>query len=420
VYNLTFQNPSGGTNIIREIDVTQGQHVRQGQILSRLDSTLLQQNVDVAQAAVAAAQKRVDIAQARQARTIKFSQALIAEAESAFHAAQATLQATNQRAQASIVAAQATLTSDQHVLAATQQEVKTQMQAGQAQLKQSIANCQPSQQNGAPTPTSQDEGQTALTQNETPTPTSQNDSHTALTQMDAVHACVYQAQAQYQQVVATAQTSIATVQAQVTKDQAALAQASAEARIAVTTAQGLVTTARAHILVATHDPDLLLAAQDVAAAQEDLTLALGQLQTAQLNLTTNTTLIAPHDGIVTAINGTVGGPPDIHVNTAPAGVGSADTGVFIQLVDPSHVDRLLLNVNEADIAKVKVGQHVQFTLKAHADRQFSGTVSAISPNGVSLDTGMAYPVIVSIASASVRGVTLFPNMTTTATIAVKI
>src|SRR5262249_38598006 len=55
VYNLTFQNPSGGSNIIREIDVTQGEYVRQGQILARLDPTLLQQSVNAAQTAVIAA-----------------------------------------------------------------------------------------------------------------------------------------------------------------------------------------------------------------------------------------------------------------------------------------------------------------------------------------------------------------------------
>src|SRR5262249_42965049 len=72
VYNLTFQNPSGGINIIHEIDVTQGEAVRQGQVLARLDSTLLQQNVNAAQAAVDAAQNRVNISLARQERAIKF------------------------------------------------------------------------------------------------------------------------------------------------------------------------------------------------------------------------------------------------------------------------------------------------------------------------------------------------------------
>lgn len=343
VYNLTFRNPLATYNVISEIDVTQGEYVRQGQVLARLDAAFFQRNVDAAQAAVIVTQEHLNVSLARQARAIKESQALLAEAEANFHAAQATLHATSLQAQASIAEAQATLTSDQRILVAVQQQAKTQIQAGQAQA---------------------------------------------------------------------AKVAVTTAEAQVTKDRAAIAQVSTTAKLAVTNAQGQVAITWAHVLVATYDPDLLVAAQDVAQAREGLTVALEQLQTAQLYLTTNTVLLAPGDGIVTAINGTVGSLPGIRTNIAPRGISSADTSVFIQLVDLSHVNQLLLNINETDIMKVKVGQHVQFTLKAYADRQFSGIVSAISPNGVYIENAMTYPVIVSIAPESMKGVTLFPNMTT--------
>ncbi len=400
VYNLTFQNSGGGSNIISEIDVTQGEHVRQGQLLARLDPTLLQRNVDAAHAAVAAAQNRLDANLARQQRSIKWLQALVAEAEASYHAAKATLSTTNLQAQASIAEAQSTLTGDKHVLAVVQQQAKTQMQAGQAQLKQSIASCKTSPQD------------------EKPTPASHNQSKHATTRRDTVKVCEDLARAEYDQVVATAQSSVATAQEQLIKDQAAIVQASASARAAVTAAQEQVAVTWAHILVAAYEPGPLDAAKDVAEARENLTAATEQLHTAQLNLTNDTILIAPHDGTVTAINGTVGGPPAIHTNIAPQATGSADTGVFIQLVDLAHVDHLLLNVDETDIMKVKVSQHVQFTLKAYADHRFSGTVSAISPNGVMVDNVMKYSVIVSIAPESMKGVTLFPNMTATGTIAV--
>jgi multidrug efflux pump subunit AcrA (membrane-fusion protein) len=400
VYNLTFQSSDGGGNIISEIAVTQGEHVRQGQVLARLDPTLLQRNVDAAHAAVVAAQNRLAANLARQQRSIQWLQALVAEAEASYHAAKTTLSTTNLQAQASIAEAQTTLTSDKHALVTVQQQAKTQMQAAQVQLKQSIASCKTS------------------SQDEKPTPASHNQSHHATTRRDTVKVCKDLARAEYDQVVAAAQTSIATAQEQLIKDQAAIAQASVSARAAVTAAQGQVAVAWAHILVAAYEPGPLDAAKDVAEARENLTAATEQLHTAQLNLTTDTILIAPHDGTVTAINGTVGGPPAIHTNIAPQAIGSADTGVFIQLVDLAHVNRLLLNVNEADIMRVKVGQHVQFTLKAYADRQFSGTVSAISPNGVMVDNVMKYSVIVSIEPESMKGVTFFPNMTATATIAV--
>jgi multidrug efflux pump subunit AcrA (membrane-fusion protein) len=397
VYNLNFVDPSAQ---LSDINVTQGQFVRQGQVLARLDPASLQRLVDAAQAAVAAAQHRLSATLAYQQRAINFTQALTTEAKVALQAAQATLQATNQQAKADIAAAQTTLKSDQRVLAATEEQAEAQIEAAQAQLKQSIASCQATPANG------------------TSTPTSQNNNHKQTKQTNTVKSCINTAQTQYQQVVAEAQNDVTAAQAQVTKDQATLTQTIASTRVSVTTAQGVVAVALAHIPVAANDPELGSAAKDVAEAQEDVVTATQQLCTAQFNLTTQTVLIAPHDGIVTAINGTVGGPPGPRRNVAPQALGSADDDVFIQLVDLSHINQLLLNVNETNIAKVKTGQNVQFTLKAHSNRHFSGTVSAISPNGVVVNDVMTFPVVVSIATQSLRGITLYLNMTATATIMV--
>ena len=205
-------------------------------------------------------------------------------------------------------------------------------------------------------------------------------------------------------------------QAQIKKDRAALAQALTGARLAVVVAEKLVGDSRAHIPVAIFNTDPFVAARELAEAEEDLVIAREDLRTARLNLKVGTVLIAPHDGVVTAINGTIGSVPGVHVNIAPQALGSADSGVFIQLVDLSHVDHLLLNVNETDIARVKKGQHVQFTLKAYPGRLFSGTVKAISPNGVAVNGAMTFQVIVRIDNKSTKGIKLYPNMTATATI----
>jgi multidrug resistance efflux pump len=397
VYNLNFLNPSAQ---LSEINVIQGQFVRQGQVLARLDPAHFQRNIDAAQAAVTAAQHRLSATQARQLRAINLSQALIAAAKVALQTAQSTLQATNQQTQASIEEVQSTLKSDQRVLAATKRLAETQTQAAQAQLKQSLANCQTSPANG------------------TSAPTSQNDSYNQTTHAETVKYCIKTAQTQYQQVVAEAQTTVTTAQAQVTKDQAALDQAVASAKLAVIIAQGQVATASAAIPIAANDPDLVIAAKEITEVQEDVVATTQQLCTAQFDLATQTVLIAPHDGIVTAINGTVGGQPGINQNIAPQASGSAESSVFIQLVDLSHVNQLLLNVNETDIGKVKTGQSVQFTLKAYLNRHFAGTVSALSPNGAIVNNVMTFPVIVSIAPQSPQGVILYPNMTATATIMV--
>lgn len=403
VYNL---NQTGGSNIIKEIDVTQGQYVRQGQVLARLDPTFLQRAVDAAQSLVDSAQQGVNIGLARQARAINEQQALVALAETNFNVAQAVLQADQQQAQANIKAAQVTLTTQQHLLATTQRQATAQIQVAQSQLNQSIATCQDPSASVTPTPTP------------TPTPASRKTGDPTTTQTSTVQACIHRAQLQYQQVVATAQTAITAAQVLVTRDQAAVTQATANANVTLTTARGQVASTRAQIVVANFAPDLLVAAKDLTTLQHELVEAVALLRVAQLNLALNTVLVAPHDGIVTAINGTVGGVPGPRVNVASRAIGSADSGVFIQLVDLSHVNQILLDVSDADIMKVKVGQRVQFTVNAYTNRQFSGTVSAISPNGVVLGTGMAYPVIVGIAPESIKGVTLFPNMAASATIAI--
>lgn len=220
---------------------------------------------------------------------------------------------------------------------------------------------------------------------------------------------------QYQQAVATANTEVVTAQAQVAKDQAALNRTIAEARLDIVNAQGAVAIARAHIQVAIYDPDHFIAQEEVAQAQEDLTIARGQLRIAQVNLA-DTLLIAPHDGVVTAINATIGSLPGVRVNLAPGATSPADTNVAIQLVDPSSVDQLLLDVDETDITKVRIGQPVQFTLKAYGNRSFSAIITAISPNGVSIDNKIKYQVTAQINTGSFNGVHPLPNMTADATI----
>ena len=339
VYNL---NQTGGPNIIKEIDVTQGQYVRQGQILARFDPTFLQKAVDVDQSLVDDAQVGVNIGLARQARAINEQQALVALAETNFHVAQAVLQADQKQAQANIKAAQVTLTTQQHLLATTQQQATAQIQVAQSQLNQSIATCQDPSASGTPTtaspttatptPASQT---TAHPTTATPTPASRTTGDPATTQTSTVQACIHRAQLQYQQVVATTRTAVVAAQVLVTRDQAAVTQATANANVTLTTAQGQVASASAQIVVADFAPDLLVAAKDYITLEHEHAEAIALLQVAQLNLALNTTLVAPHDGVVTAINGTVGGLPGPRVNIAPKAIGSADSGVFIQLVDQS-------------------------------------------------------------------------------------
>ena len=144
--------------------------------------------------------------------------------------------------------------------------------------------------------------------------------------------------------------------------------------------------------------------------QDAINIAQDQVNTAQDNLN-NATLKAPHAGVVTAINGTVGG-------TASGGgaAGGSNTG-FMQIVDASHL-QVQANVNESDIGGVKVGQTVQFTVSAYGSRTFNGTISAISPLGQNASNVVTYPVTINVDMNGLQGANVLPGMTANITIAI--
>lgn len=171
---------------------------------------------------------------------------------------------------------------------------------------------------------------------------------------------------------------------------------------------------KAGIVLARLDPtalqDALNQARDTLQQQKDfgtqdaINIAQDQVNTAQHNLD-NATLKAPHAGVITAINGAVGGTP-----------ASAATG-FIQIVDASAL-QVQANVNESDIGGITVGQAVHFTVSAFGGRTFKGTISAISPLGQNTSNVVTYPVTVTVDMKGLQGVNLLPGMTASVTITV--
>lgn len=143
--------------------------------------------------------------------------------------------------------------------------------------------------------------------------------------------------------------------------------------------------------------------------QDSINIAQDQVNTAQDNLN-NATLKAPHAGVVTAINGAVGGTPG-----AGAAGGSTSGSAFIQIVDASSL-QIQANVNESDIAGVSLGQPIQFTVSAYGNRTFNGTVSAISPLGQNSANVVTYPVTINIDMKSLQGANVLPGMTASVSI----
>jgi len=150
----------------------------------------------------------------------------------------------------------------------------------------------------------------------------------------------------------------------------------------------------------------------VTQAQDTLKIAQAQLDTAQHALDA-ATLKAPHAGVVTAINGTVGGSPGAGTSAS----GTSGSNYFIQIVDLSSL-QVQANVNESDTANLKIGDAVTFTVNAYGDRQFKGAVSAISASGVTSSNVVSYPVNIDVNMKSANGANLLPGMTASVTITV--
>ncbi len=195
-------------------------------------------------------------------------------------------------------------------------------------------------------------------------------------------------------IEAQASSSNTTAQNAVNTAANALASAQASANASTTNLQGMVNS-----------------------AQSQLQTALVQLQTAQNNLN-NATLLAPHAGIVTTINGTVGGTPGVSSNsTSTLSGGGVGGGTFIQISDTSTL-QVLASVNESDTANLKVGEPAQFTVSAYGNRIFTGTVSAISPFGQTVSNVVTFPVTLDVNKDDLQNANLLPGMTANVTIIV--
>lgn len=421
-YNVVFS----GAGRIAEIDVKLGQMVNKGQVLAKLDKTSLQDAVTQAQTGVEIAQTAVNNGLSISGATQGLSGSTIAAAQTALSNAQANLVKVEAQSAASVSAAQTALDNAQ----ANQRKVEAQSQESVDVAQTALDNARTNQRKvEAQSQESVDTANATMVQACMPTPSP----------LPTLPPCPV-AQAQLQQAMATAKTNNATAQAQVdtaqsqldlarsqaatnnttaqnavNAAQSALDTAQSQAALNNTTAQNMVNAAQKALNTAISSANLsnTTAGTQVKTAQSQLDAAIAQLGTAEHNLA-NATLTAPHAGIVTILNGTVGGQPGVPVNTTtnpvPAGPVLPGTTTFIQIVDKS-VLQVQGNVGESAAASVMVGQTAQFTVSAYGQRKFSGVVSGVEPNGVIVSNVVTFPVTVDVDMTSLQGAVLLPGMT---------
>jgi HlyD family secretion protein len=127
--------------------------------------------------------------------------------------------------------------------------------------------------------------------------------------------------------------------------------------------------------------------EDIQQSAARVTTARAELQEIQSQLN-KTTIKAPFDGIVTQKHANVGAviTPSM---AAAADSASASPSSILELASGLEV---LVNVPEANIARIKTGQPVDIIADAYSDRAFKGTVRTIEPEAVSEDDVTSFRV----------------------------
>ncbi len=362
-----------------------------------------------------AAQTTLSNAQTSLSHTQTQSAASIAAAQTTLSNAQTSLSHTQAQSAASIAAAQTTLSNAQMTMAQdcppvapiTASDCATATAAVKtAQSQLTLTETQASANNAAAQATV-NTAQQQLTVTET-----QASASNATAQGN-----VTSAQKQLTVTETTSTSTNAAAQAKITNDQQSVTSAMAQANSNNTTAQNTVNAATSSLATAQAMAATSVTSQQglVKTAQSTLQTNLVALQTAQHNLA-NATLLAPHEGIVTTINGTVGGTPGAPAS-ASVTTSSASGNTFIQIADVSTL-QVLAAVNESDTANLKVGDPARFTVSAYGNRLFTGTVSAISPVGQTVSNVVSYPVTIDVNKDDLQNTNLLPGMTASVTIVV--
>ena len=93
---------------------------------------------------------------------------------------------------------------------------------------------------------------------------------------------------------------------------------------------------------------------------------------------------APTNGVVSSVSGQVGGP-------------ASSAGALFTLIDDANVE-LPVQVDETEIAKVKVGQRAEVTLDALEGQRFTGKVVRISPKATVVSNIAVFYVRVRLAN----------------------
>jgi HlyD family secretion protein len=323
----------GQAGTVQKVDVQVGDQVKAGQVLAELDTANLALQLQNAQVNLKVAQDKLT-----QTKTPSTSEAL------------ATARAQVQSAQSGIVGAQAAYKA----AVQTSGSSNSQLASLAASLDKARATLQQAQAAYDKVAYRPDVGQLA----QSLTLQSATDDYNV-------------AKANYDALAATTNTDSASKVA--------------TAKTQLQQAQSQLTQAQDNLNTLSTGPDA--ATLDIAQSAVDQA-QIAEKQ-AELNLK-YAQVVAPFDGVVTAVNITPG------QSTSTGGQAA------IEVADLSHLE-IVVNLAETDVNRVRVGQDAQITLDALPNATLQGKVTQIAPAGVITQGVVNYPVTIQLTDAS-RGV----------------
>lgn len=350
---------------VNNVLVDDNQPVQKGQVLIKLDPRDFEVKVQSSQAALEAARRQANAAQANIGLSAQTTQGRTATAQGDVQAAVAaisTAQAALREAQAGVPRAQALVTAAQAGIPTAQAAVK-EAQAGvgsaQAQLANTEATLQRAQADYNRYQALFQQGAVARQQLETARAAYQ----VAVAQRNAAQQGIEQAQAR----VAQANEGVATAQARL--DEARVGVASAQAKVAqaqeqVVQAQAKLAASQGGLQQATAGGQQTeVNRRQFEAAQAAISQSEAALRDAQLQLS-YTDITAPADGKI--------------------GRKSVEVGQRVQAGTPlmaivSEEHWVTANFKETQLERMKPGQEVEIKLDAFPHHTFKGRVDSFSP-----------------------------------------
>ncbi len=162
-------------------------------------------------------------------------------------------------------------------------------------------------------------------------------------------------------------------------------------------------------ITSTHDFDLAQAAYDrsvaaLASAEADVGVAEAELKLNETNLA-KACICSPISGVVLKRS----------VDPGQTVASSLQAPVLFSIAEDLKQMELQVDVDEADVGKVKVGQHATFTVDAFPDRKFPATIRDVRYASETIQGVVTYKAVLNIDNSELL---LRPGMTATAEIKV--